>query len=130
MNQNSKLQADYKKWKNGISYITDRDINFDGKIHKQLKEKFILKDGFKSILFEDLTKIEELSSPSLRDVYLQETKRIYNEIDSVNSPVKIYNAMVDGIIEKIKNLKKWTDFIEFEGKNYGIPAHLYKYYPV
>jgi len=130
MNENSKLQGDYKKWKNGINYTTGYKIKIDGKTHKQLKEKFIIKDGFRSMLFEDLTKIEELSSQSLRYVYLQETKRIYNEIDSLNSPVKIYNAMVDDFSEKIKNLKKWTDFIEFEGKNYGIPAHLYKYYPL
>jgi hypothetical protein len=85
---------DYKKWKNGINYITNRKIKIGGKTHTRLKEKII----------KDLTKY-----PALMDEY-------------------VYNEIVDDIIEKIKKLKKWTDFIEFEGKKYGIPAHLYKNY--
>ena len=76
MNESSELQNDYKKWKDGINYITNRKIKIGGKIHTQLKEKFMIKDGFRSILFEDLTKIKELSSPALRDEYLKESNKM------------------------------------------------------
>lgn len=34
--------------------------------------------------------------------------------------IKKYNVVIDSIIEKIQKLKKWNEFIEFEGKCYGI----------
>ena len=55
-----------------------------------------------------------------KDEYLKETKKIINEIDIDNAIIKYYNELVDSIIEKIKKLEDWDDFVEFEGKYYGI----------
>jgi len=34
--------------------------------------------------------------------------------------IKEYNILIDNIIEKIKHLKKWNDFVEFDGIKYGL----------
>lgn len=111
MNTDTELQNDYKKWKDGINYKTNRKIKIGGKIHEKLKQKFMIG----GILFEDLINITA-------DDYLQETKKINNEIDAENIIIKNYNKSVDSIIEKIQKLEKWNDFIEFEGKCYGITS--------
>jgi len=110
MNGDTELQNDYKKWKDGINYKTNRKIKIDGKIHRELKQKFMI---HYTILFEDLTSINSHE-------YLKETKKIINEIDDENAIIKNYNKLVDSIIEKIQKLKGWNEFIEFEGKYYGI----------
>lgn len=122
MNGDTELQNDYKKWKDGINYKTNRKLKIGGKIHRELKQKFMISYSHNysmghqtrsSVLFEDLSNINA-------DEYLQETKKIYNEIDAENTIIKNYNKSVDSIIEKIQKLEKWNDFIEFEGKKYGL----------
>lgn len=124
MNDDIELQNDYKKWKDGINYKTNRKIKIGGKIHRELKQKFMISYSHNysighqirsSVLFEDLININA-------DDYLQETKKINNEIDAENIIIKNYNKSVDSIIEKIQKLEKWNDFIEFEGKYYGITS--------
>jgi hypothetical protein len=107
------LQNDYKKWKAGINYKTNRKITIGGKIHRELKQKFMIKYLFSYVLFEDLISINSHE-------YLQETEKINNDIDIENGVIKKYNDVVDSIIEKIQKLKRWNEFIEFEGKCYGI----------
>ncbi len=108
-----KLQNDFKKWKDGINYKTNRKITIGGKIHKELKQMFVINYGFDSVLFEDLNDINS-------DEYLQETIKINNDVDIENDVIKKYNVVVDHIIEKIQKLERWHDYIEFEGKCYGI----------
>ena len=36
INGDKELQNDYKKWKDGINYKTNRKIKIDGKIHREL----------------------------------------------------------------------------------------------
>lgn len=111
INGDTELQNDYKKWKDGINYKTNRKIKIDGKIHRELKEKFMIE----GVLFDILNSINSHE-------YLQETKKINNEIDIENATIKNYNKKVDSIIEKIHKLEKWNDFIVFEGKYYGITS--------
>jgi hypothetical protein len=108
------MQNDFKKWKTGINYKTNRKITIGGKIHNELKQKFMINYRFRHILFEDLTNINIHQ-------YLQETKKINNDIDIENISIKDYNKLVDDIIRRIQTLEKWNDFIEFEGTKYGIP---------
>jgi hypothetical protein len=54
------------------------------------------------------------------DLYLHETEKINNDIDNENTIIKNYNKLVDSIIEKIQKLERWDEFIEFEGKKYGL----------
>jgi hypothetical protein len=109
MNEDMELQDDYKKWKNGINYKTNRKIRIDGKIHQELKHKFMIY-SCGGVLFDTLNSINAVE-------YLQET-------DRENAIIKEYNKLVDSIIEKIQKLERWNDFIEFEGKFYGIPSEI------
>lgn len=122
MNENDKLQTDYKKWKDGMNYLTNRQITIGGKIHIKLKSKFIIYYTHyyskthlthQSVLFENLSDIDSQH-------YLQLTDTINNEIDTKNSIITKYNELIDSIIGKIQMLKSWDSFIEFEGKQYGI----------
>ena len=110
MNADTELQNDYKKWKDGINYKTNRKIKIGGKIHRELKAKFMI-NGW--ILFDTLNHINA-------NEYLQETEKINNEIDVENAVIKDYNKLVDSIIEKIQKLEGWNEFIVFEGKKYGL----------
>ena len=96
MNGDIELQNDYKKWKDGINYKTNRKIKIGGKIHRELKQKFMISYSHNysmwsqtrsSVLFEDLININA-------DDYLQETKKINNEIDAENIIIKNYNAVL------------------------------------
>lgn len=122
MNGDIELQNDYKKWKDGINYETNRKIKIDGKIHRELKQKFMINYSHNysfgsqmrsSVLFEKLNNINSHK-------YLQETEKINNEIDVENAVIKDYNKLVDSIIEKIQKLEGWNEFIVFEGKKYGL----------
>jgi len=112
---NTELLDYYNKWKSGINYKTNRKIKVGGKIHTELKEKFMIGPPFnyRSVLFADLADISECD-------YLQETEYINNQIDTENASIKEHNASVDSVIEKIKKLEGWNEFIDFEGKKYGI----------
>lgn len=112
MNGDTELQNDYKKWKDGINYKTNRKIKIGGKIHRELKAKFMIY-SCGGILFDTLNHINS-------NEYLQETEKINNEIDVENAVIKDYNKLVDSIIEKIQKLEGWNEFIVFEGKKYGL----------
>jgi hypothetical protein len=107
------LQNDYTKLKIGKNYKTNRKITIEGKIYKKLKERFMIKYRGRSVIFEDLIGINS-------NEYLQETEKINNKINLENALIKDYNKSIDIIIEKIQKLKRWDDFIEFEGKKYGL----------
>lgn len=125
MKTDTGLQNDYKKWKDGINYKTNRKITIGGKIHRELQQKFMISYSIfpfgneygysthESVLFEDLNNINP-------NEYLQETNKINNEIDDENYAIKQYNKLIDSTIEKIIKLKNWNEFIEFEGKRYGL----------
>lgn len=119
MNSDTQFQNDYKKWKAGINYKTNRKIKIGGKTYKELeKSRFSIKLtlnhrfwGF--ISFDELKNIDAVK-------YLEETEKIKHEIDIENAGIKDYNKKIDIVVEKIKNLESWDDFVEFEGKKYGL----------
>lgn len=115
MNADAELQNDYKKWKDGINFKTNRKIKIGGKIHRELKAKFMIYSRCSrgGILFDTLNRINT-------NEYLQETEKINNEIDVENAVIKDYNKLIDSIIEQIQKLEGWDEFIVFEGKKYGL----------
>lgn len=115
MNRDKELQNNYKKWKSGINYTTNRKIAIGKKLHEKLGKKFMIHTSCGNILFDTLNNINQ-------DEYLHETIKINNMIDYENSKIKDYNSLVDSIIEKIEKLDRWNEFIEFEGKCYGITS--------
>uniref|UniRef100_A0A6C0JF32 Uncharacterized protein n=1 Tax=viral metagenome TaxID=1070528 RepID=A0A6C0JF32_9ZZZZ len=101
----------YEKWKIGINYKTNRKIKIGGKTHEQFGyENFYIKRGtsysYSYVLF---TKLDNINI----ELYIQETEKLKKEIQE-------YNSQIYEIISKINKLDKWSDFIEFEGKKYGI----------
>jgi hypothetical protein len=54
-----------------------------------------------------------------REAYIQDTITINNKIDVENKPKKEYNETAVAVIDKVKLLKSWDEFIEFDGKKYG-----------
>lgn len=112
MNSDTQFQNDYKKWKAGINYKTNRKIKIWGKTYKELeKSRFSIKLtlnhrfwGF--ISFDELKNIDAVK-------YLEETEKIKHEIDIENAGIKDYNKKIDIVVEKIKNLESWDDFVEF-----------------
>jgi hypothetical protein len=125
---NKILQDKYNKWANGINYKTNRKININGKIHKDLKSIFMIecKPNYlvkeRIVLFtERIVLFTELNNIDF-EKYLLETETIYKDIDNKNKEIKIYNDIVYKIIENINNLDNWNNFIYFETKKYGIPV--------
>ena len=114
MNSDTQFQNDYKKWNAGINYKTNRKIKIGGKTHKELEEsRFSIKINDISVSFDKLKNIDAVK-------YLEETEKIKHEIDIENAGIKDYNKKIDIVVEKIKNLESWDDFVVFEGKKYGL----------
>ena len=107
----TKSIENYEKWKNGINYKTNKKIKIGGKKHIQIgNENFYIKhltvSGYKYIIFTDLNDINI-------ELYIQNTEKLKDEILS-------YNEKVNEVICKINKLERWNDFVEFNGKKYGI----------
>jgi hypothetical protein len=150
LSKESEFNNEYIQWNSSINYTTKskNKIKIGGKLHIKLGKKFYLehitnyskssqydqnrniqyKYDYKNILFNEIDKIDW-------NKYFLETKKIKNEIDIKNSKIdkqnkiineniekiRIYNNKVREIIKQINNLKKWTSYILFEEKKYGIP---------
>lgn len=99
----------FKKLESGINYKTGRKIKIHGKTYKEIRNE----------LCRTNSRIIELKTIN-RENYLFETKRIYEEIDRKNEEVKNYNIVVRGVIEEIKRLENWNDYVIFNGQKYGI----------
>lgn len=112
--KNEIILNNYEKWKTGINYKTNRKITINGKIHKKLKNIFMIGYNNKEILFEELKNIDITN-------YNLETKKIYTDIDNKNKIIQEYNKKIDIIINNINLLTEWDDYIEFENNKYGIP---------
>ena len=113
MINNPQLQKDYKKWKSGVNYKTNRRIKIGGKLHKKLESYFMIHSKNTSVLFEKLININSKE-------YLKETKQKNYRIELENNAIRNYNKKVDKIIEEIKKLESWSGFVWFEGKKYGL----------
>lgn len=121
MNSDTQFQNDYKKWKAGINYKTNRKIKIGGKTHKKLEtSRFSIElplnppsCGWRIFPLDKLKNIDAVK-------YLEETEKIKHEIDIENAGIKDYNKKIDIVVEKIKNLESWNDFVDFEGKKYGL----------
>ena len=124
--------ANYISWKNGINFKTNIKIKIGGDLHSRLKNVFMiqLRDWTKSYWeydkYNDRSKVDAILFDELSNIdpelYLRETDEIKRKIDDQNKPILEYNNLVNETIEKINNLEKWGDFIEFENNYYGIPV--------
>jgi len=111
----SELQSDFDKWSKCISYKTNRRIVYGKYNHTQLGKQFIFgynNDTRRSVFFYELKSINQ-------NEYLEETIKIKKGVDEKNMIIEEYNEKVRNVIEKIRDIEKWDDYIEFEGKKYG-----------
>lgn len=113
MINDANLMSNYQKWKEGINYKTNRKIKIGGPTHKKLDCFYKYIGGFGRVYIDDVININQLD-------YLKETFEIAKDIRDKNDEIDKYNDIVKSIIAKIKNLQKWDEFIEFEGKCYGL----------
>lgn len=107
--ENKEFHNNYKKWKTGINYYTNRKIKINGDIYNKLKKDFMIEN----ILFSELDNIDT-------EKYLLETCNIYKEIDDKNKEIQKYNMNVDIIIKEINKLENINEYIIFNDKKYGI----------
>jgi len=113
--KNNEFKNNYKKWKSGINYKTNRKISINGDVYNKLKDDFVIGTlNNKNILFDELNEINI-------DNYLSDTKYIYENIQHRNDIINKFNISIDNIIGQINNLKLWNDFVIFDKQKYGIP---------
>lgn len=107
------FMSSYEKWKEGINYKTNRKIKIGGDTHKKLDCFYQYIGGFGRVYIDDMININQKD-------YLKETFEIAKDISNTNKEIERYNNIVASVIDKIKNLEKWEDYVEFEGKCYGL----------
>ena len=127
----------YRKWKSGINFLTNRKIKIGGKLHKELKNNFKIPRGD----FYYYSDVDELDGVD-KDEYMQETNELDKEYIQKNKQVKLENDEIEmknkeieeqnkeimkqnetwrNLQDKIKLLKSWNEYIVLEGKKYGLP---------
>lgn len=92
---------DFTKWKNQINPKTNRKLKICSKVYNKIK-----------YYYDKLERISKLD----KVLYLEET----DKLKQVNSRIDQYNMSVNEIIDSINNLTKWEEYIDFDGKYYGI----------
>ena len=107
------FMSNYQKWEEGINYKTNRKIKIGGYIHKKLDCFYQYIGGFGRVYIDDIININQAD-------YLKETIEIKKDISNTNKEIEMYNDIVKSVIDKINNLEKWEDYVEFEGKCYGL----------
>ena len=106
-----------RKLASGRSYITNRKIVSHGAVFKKLSKPFLVyyQIDNEPHLFTVLDGINE-------EEYMNETQKINDQIALENKEIADYNnTVVRNVIQKIRALKTWDDFVEFENKRYGLP---------
>lgn len=104
---NDVFMYNYKKLLSGINYKTNRKIKRDGHLFKKLVEEFHSTYPF-------LSKFEKINYELL-------TNKKCDELIRRNKEIEIYNSIIDKVVNDIKQLKSWNDFVIFNGKKYGLP---------
>lgn len=108
---NTELMDIYDKLDKGINYKTNRKIKIKGDTYYKIIANLFM---IENIFFKNFEHINQ-------NEYMNETIIIKNKINNENKIIEKYNNVLPHIHNKIDNLKKWNDFIEFEGNKYGMP---------
>lgn len=112
MINDKEFMNNYRQLKSGINFKTGETILKNGKIYKKLLNE--LSKQYNIILLKELKRVNV-------EGYLKESKRIREEIDEKNREIISYNEKVESVIDQIKKLKKWNDYVIFNGDKYGVP---------
>lgn len=126
---NTEFQSRYKKWISGINYATGKKITINSSYYNRIKKQLI------EFIGRDIWLNEMNTYPKFKDIdiedYVKTTIMMQAEIDAINveraaavkakeKELEPYNDQIQSIIKDIKQLKLFDEYIEFEGKKYGI----------
>lgn len=143
------VENEFDKWLACINYNTNRKIKFGSKLHTELSEKFYIKIDYRDhkslnrcvrLGPEDYPCITEVKwykfylhvgSPEYDKNYVKDnrpfinnynliTELLFRQVDIQNEKIDKENKLIEDIRSQINKLEKWSDFVEFEGKKYGI----------
>jgi hypothetical protein len=114
-----KIGDRYNKHKLGINPDTDRNININGRLYNKLKQEFIINEYWHSFERIYLGDIEFINYND----YNKETLKLNKDIDDKNLEITNENNEIKRVTEKINKLNNWNDYIDYEGKNYGLSKY-------
>ena len=106
-----------RKLASGRSYESNRKIVSHGAVFQRLSKPFLVyyQIDNEQHLFTVLDGIDE-------EEYMNESENMRNQMTLKNKEIADYNNIVrKDVIQKIKELKNWDDYVEFENKRYGLP---------
>ena len=118
MKNDTDLQNNLIKWKNGINYETNRKIKIGGILHKQLENPFLIYVG--PIIYGNFINYEKLKDLNEHE-YLKVSNELKSIFDEENKIPSEYNDLVDSVIKKMQKVEKLEEYIVFEGIKYGSP---------
>ncbi len=119
---NDKIQHDYMIWKSGRDYNTNRKIKIGGPSHRYLKKHFyIFTNEHNNNRCEGDYKLFTILDGIDENEYHKETLLIRQEEEASNQVIDAYNETIVAFQQQVNELGDWSEYIEFEGKKYGIP---------
>lgn len=116
-----KHRVRYDIFKQNINPDTNRKIKKNGRVYKKLKEEFIVQ-ARQSNRHPWPIHLVDIEYINYND-YNIETAKLNKDIDDKNIKIINENDIIKSVIEKIDNLEDWNDYIEYNGKKYGISKY-------
>ena len=121
---NNKIQHDYMIWKSGRDYNTNRKIKIGGPSHRYLEKQFyIFTNEHNNNRYEGDYKLFTILDDIDEKEYHKETLVIRQGEEESNLVIDAYNESIVVPQQQVNDLGAWSDYVEFEGKKYGIPKH-------
>ena len=111
--KNEEFMKKYESLKKGINFKTNRKIKINSRTYNNL-ERELNANKFERYQYE-------IALEGDVDNYNRQTQILYEKIDKENEQSRCYNILVTDIQKEIANLEYWREYVEFEGKCYGIP---------
>lgn len=99
----------YETLKNAINYKTHRTIQIGGKTYNTLYNEHKYDYMFLDKLYNDKNFIDNGADEYIKNKAIEK--------DNENKRYRDYRIIID----RIKRLEDWNDYVEYEGINYGLP---------
>ena len=114
-----KIMRDYETLMSGRNPRTRRPIKRGGAVFRRVRLDFYIgPEGNRwSVLFTDLEDID-------RSAYFAESEKLLKELVLKNIAIETRNKLIPGVRERIRALTSWSDFVEFEGRRYGLSSRI------
>lgn len=114
LKNDEEFQRRFNLFKQGINYKTGKPYKEYSSEYRDLINEFILKD-----LDSDTIHIN-IYYDDVKDMDYEKFLKNCDLIDEKNISIRNRNNDVDKVIEQIKQLQSWDEYVEFEYRKYGI----------